>query len=158
MFDGIYGDLARVGPPIPLVASLHSKNLTLEDAMWNVRCSATGFSVSLFWPSGGAVKKQKKHRLRRRRTQKKAKSAEEKPSEATECCLQQEKATGKGSLAGEATTPNNAPTKAPTCSLLPPDTPFISIVGNNSDTDAQSESEELAVLEKVVHINWTKCV
>ena len=23
--------------------------------MWNVRCSATGFSVSLFWPSGGAV-------------------------------------------------------------------------------------------------------
>ena len=25
-------------------------------------------------------------------------------------------------------------------------------MGNNSDTDAQSESEELAVLDKVVHI------
>ena len=92
-FDGIYGDLARVGLPIPLVVSLHSKNLTLEGAMWNVHCSATGFSVSLFWPSGGAVRKQKKYCLQRRRTRK-AKSAEEKPSEATECCLQQEKATG----------------------------------------------------------------
>ena len=38
VFDGIYGDLARVGLPIPLVVSLHSKNLTLEGAMWNVRC------------------------------------------------------------------------------------------------------------------------
>ena len=48
--------------------------------------------------------------------------------------------------------PNNAPTEAPTCPSLPPDTPSISKVGNNSDTDAQSESEELAVLDKVVHI------
>ena len=152
MFDGIYGDLARVGLPIPLVASLHSKNLTLEGAMWNVRCSATGFSVSLFWPSGSAVKKQKKRRLRRRWTRKKAKSTEDNPSEATECCLQQEKATGKGGLACEVTIPNNAPTEPPTCPSLPPDTPSISKVGNNSDTDAQSESEELAVLDKVVHI------
>ena len=66
--------------------------------------------------------------------------------------MQQEKATGKGSLAGKVTTPNNAPTKAPTCPLLPPDTPSISKEGNNSDTDAQSESGELAVLDKVVHI------
>ena len=42
VFDGIYGDLAQVGLPIPLVASLHLKNLTLEGTMWNVRCSATG--------------------------------------------------------------------------------------------------------------------
>ena len=66
--------------------------------------------------------------------------------------MQQEKATEKGSLAGEATTPNNAPTETPTCSLLPPDTPSISIVENNSNTDAQSDSEEPAVLDKVVHI------
>ena len=54
VFDGIYDELARVGLPIPLVPSLNLKNLTLDVAMWNVRCSATGFSVSLFWPSGGA--------------------------------------------------------------------------------------------------------
>ena len=65
------------------------------------------------------MKKKKKHRLWRRWTWKKAKPAEEKPSEATECCLQQEKATGKGSLAGEVTTPNNAPTESPLVLLYP---------------------------------------
>ena len=44
------------------------------------------------------------------------------------------------------------PPPSPPLVLLSPDTPSISKVGNNSDTDAQSESEELAVLDKVVHI------
>ena len=38
VFDGLYGDLASVGLPISLVVSLYSRNLTIEGAMWNVRC------------------------------------------------------------------------------------------------------------------------
>ena len=55
VFDGLYGD--SVGLLIPLVASSYSRNLTLEGVMWNVCYLATGFLVSLFWPSGDAVKK-----------------------------------------------------------------------------------------------------
>ena len=46
-FDGIYGNSAQLGLPLPLVAILSMKNLTLESAMWNARCSASGFSVTL---------------------------------------------------------------------------------------------------------------
>ena len=52
-FDGLYGELAQLGLPLPLMAGLKLNNLTLESAMWNVRCTATGFLMSLFWPSGG---------------------------------------------------------------------------------------------------------
>lgn len=56
VFDGLYGD--SVGLLIPLVASSYSRNLTLEGVTWNVCYLATGFLVSLFWPSGDAVKKR----------------------------------------------------------------------------------------------------
>ena len=48
-------------------------------------------------------------------------------------------------------TPNNAPTKAST-RPKPPWYSFHLKVGNNSDTDIQSDSEELAVL---IHIRQT---
>ena len=104
------------------------------------------FSVSLFWPSRDVVKKQKKHRLQRWRTQKKANSAIVRQSE---CCLQeQDTEKVSESLAGEAMTPNNAPTKA-SSHPKPHDTPFTLKVENNSDTDIQSDSEELTVLDKM---------
>ena len=76
----------------------------MEYALW--------FSVSLFWPSRDAVKKQKKHRLQRWRTRKKTNSAIVRQSE---CCLQEKDTEKVGeSLAGEAMTPTNAPTEAST--------------------------------------------
>ena len=82
-FDGFYGELARLGLPLPLVASLKLNNLTLESAMWNVRCSATGFSVSLFWPSRGA-KKKRRPRRRRQTTQAKSSQSIAKPEDSGE--------------------------------------------------------------------------
>ena len=59
-FEGFYSDLARLGLPIPLVVSVETKDLALESAMWNARCSAGGFSVTLFWPESGNVKTKRK--------------------------------------------------------------------------------------------------
>lgn len=53
VFDGFYCELAQLGFPLPMVASLKLKTFTLESVMWIMRCSVTGFSVSQFWPSGG---------------------------------------------------------------------------------------------------------
>ena len=55
-FDCSYSELLRLGLPIPLVVSLQSQQLTFESALWNARCSATGFSITLFWPASGGVK------------------------------------------------------------------------------------------------------
>ena len=66
-FEGFYGDLARLGLPLPLVVSLETKDLTLESAMWNARCSAGGFSVTLFWPESGNVKTKRKRTRRRKK-------------------------------------------------------------------------------------------
>ena len=44
------------------------------------------------------------------------------------------------------------PQPRPPLVLSPPDTPFTLKVENNPDTDIQSDSEELAVLDKVLHI------
>ena len=54
---------------------------------------------------------------------------------------------------------HNAPTEPPTCPSLPPDTPSISKVGNNSDTVAQSESEELMLIVMYLCVfNMCVCV
>ena len=45
-FEGFYG----------MRLSLESQCLTLESAMWNAGCSATGFSLSRFWPTTGSEK------------------------------------------------------------------------------------------------------
>ena len=47
-FDGFYGNLSRVGLPTPLVATLQSESLTLESALWNMRCSGTGLYICEF--------------------------------------------------------------------------------------------------------------
>ena len=65
--QGFYGDLAQLGLPLPLVVCLESKKLTLESAMWNARCSATAFSVTLFWPALGSHSENKKRKRTRRR-------------------------------------------------------------------------------------------
>ena len=73
VFEGFYGDLARLGLPVPLVVSLEMKDFTLESAMWNARCSASGFSMTLFWPVSESMKtKRKRTRQRKKPSQTKA--------------------------------------------------------------------------------------
>ena len=69
VFDGFCGELAQLGLPLPLVVSLKLNNLTFKSAMWNVRCSAKGFSVSLF-----PINKKNKRLSRRRRQTTQAKA------------------------------------------------------------------------------------
>ena len=64
-FEGVYGDLARLGLPIPIVVSLELQTLTLESAIWNARCSHAGFSVTLFWPTWENVSRDNKRKRTR---------------------------------------------------------------------------------------------
>ena len=73
--------------------------------------------------------KRIEHHLRRQPTQKKANSGKGKPSEARECCLQQEKDTGNNggrSLAGKAMTPMASKT------TIVQYKPVTSLAGNNN--------------------------
>ena len=74
--DGTLGALHRLGFPLPALASMQEAGVQLSRASWNVRKSAAGLSVSLFWPSltcesavakysNVKVSKSKKRRMRR---------------------------------------------------------------------------------------------
>ena len=143
MFDGVYGDLARLGLPIPIVLSLQSQHLTLESPMWNARCSHAGFSVTLFWPTSGNEKRDKK----RKRTRHRKKTTQTKvgPSE--------KKKEDPGSTLEDptpSTTPINALIRTP---HLPPDTPAVCKSKDGRLATAGYDDDDFddpAVLDKIV--------
>ena len=69
--DGVLGALHRLGFPLPALASMQDAGVHPSDASWNVRKTAVGLSVSLFWPSVSTngstvaprISKSKKRRL-----------------------------------------------------------------------------------------------
>ena len=83
--DGVLGALHRLGFPLSALVSMREAGAQLNDASWNIRNTASGLSVSLFWPCNpsspnGAVaakcinksnvrlSKSKKRRLRRQKS------------------------------------------------------------------------------------------
>ena len=142
VFDGVYGDLARLGLPIPIVLSLQSQHLTLESPMWNARCSHAGFSVTLFWPTSGNEKRDKK----RKRTRHHMKTTQ------TKVCPSEKEKEDPGSTPEDpapSTTPINAPIRTP---HLPPDTPAVckSKNGHLATAGYDDDSDDPAVLDKIV--------
>ena len=137
MFDGVYGDLARLGLPIPIVLSLQSQHLTLESPMWNARCSHAGFSVTLFWPTSGK-KRDKKRKCTRHR----------KKTIQTKVCPSEKEREDPGST--PSTTPINALIQTP---HLPPDTPAVCKSKDEHLATAgydDDDSDDPAVLDKIV--------
>ena len=53
--EGEYADLCGLGLPLPLSLQLQSLNLQLSGALWSAKASASGFSVSLYWPTASAA-------------------------------------------------------------------------------------------------------
>ena len=147
-FDGIYGNLAQLGLPLPLVAILSMKNLTLESAMWSARCSASGFSVTLFWPFEGVNTKNIKNPMKRRRARKRSKGLVQTfPYQTTNDRVNASvgvETVGKDRPA--------TPVRAPSVPVLPPDTPFRA--GASVPDEPMDDGEELAVLDTVIHVEF----
>ena len=75
VIEGDYADLCSLGLPLALSLQLRLLDLKLSGALWSAKASASGFSVSLYWPTtttGGHKAKVKKPRR--------------KPSQATGNC------------------------------------------------------------------------
>ena len=68
VIEGDYADLCSLGLPLALSLQLQLLDLKLSGALWSAKASASGFSVSLYWPTttaGGHKAKVKKPRRKR---------------------------------------------------------------------------------------------
>ena len=52
--EGEFSALHRFGFPLPALATMQDAGVQLRDASWDIRKSATGLSVSFFWPTSVA--------------------------------------------------------------------------------------------------------
>ena len=68
VLEGDFVALCNLGLPFSISYQLQEKGLKLPDALWTVKSSTSGFSVSLFWPSSllqhESLKKRKRQRKR----------------------------------------------------------------------------------------------
>ena len=53
--DGVIENLHRLGFPLSAFVSMQAVGAQLSEASWNVGQTASGLSVSLFWPGNGVV-------------------------------------------------------------------------------------------------------
>ena len=66
VLEGDFVALCNLGLPFSVTYQLQEKGLKLPDALWTIKSSASGFSVSLFWPSSSSESMKKKKRQRKR--------------------------------------------------------------------------------------------
>ena len=76
VLEGDYAELCGLGLPLSLSVQLQCLNLSLSGALWSAKASASGFSVSLYWPTADTTRKvaekAKKTRKKRKRKCKQA--------------------------------------------------------------------------------------
>ena len=72
VLEGDFVALCNLGLPFSVSYQLQEKGLKLPDALWTIKSSASGFSVSLFWPSSASENMKKKKRRRKRAKAKKS--------------------------------------------------------------------------------------
>ena len=58
VLEGDYADLCGLGLPLSLSLQLQLQDLKLSGALWSAKASASGFSVSLYWPTAPAPEKR----------------------------------------------------------------------------------------------------
>ena len=73
VIEGDYADLCGLGLPLALSLQLQLQDLKLSGALWSAKASASGFSVSLYWPTTTAAQKAKVKKPRKKRKRGKAK-------------------------------------------------------------------------------------
>ena len=66
VLEGNFAALSNLGLPLSVSIQLQEMGLKLSTALWTVRSSSSGFSVSLFWPNENVTVRRHKRRRRRR--------------------------------------------------------------------------------------------
>ena len=61
VLEGDFAAICDLGFPFSLSLHLQSCDIKLSEAMWTHKSSSSGFSVSLYWPSGATLQKQVGH-------------------------------------------------------------------------------------------------
>ena len=73
VLEGDYVDLCGLDLPLSLSLQLQLRDPKLSGALWSAKVSASGFSVSLYWPTAPAPENAKVKKSRRKRKCGKAK-------------------------------------------------------------------------------------
>ena len=73
VLEGDFVALCNLGLPFSVSYQLQEKGLKLPDALWTVRASTSGFSVSLYWPNNCESLKKQKRRGKRTKAKSPAK-------------------------------------------------------------------------------------
>ena len=66
VIEGDYADLCGLGLPLALSLQLQLQDLKLSGTLWSAKASASGFSVSLYWPTTTATQKAKVKKPRKK--------------------------------------------------------------------------------------------
>ena len=66
VLEGDFAAFCNIGLPFSVNYQLQERGLKMPDALWTARSSASGFSVSLFWPSIQSKDLKRKKRKKRR--------------------------------------------------------------------------------------------
>ena len=66
VLEGDFAALSNLGLPLSVSLQLQEMGLKLSTALWTVRSTSSGFSVSLFWPNESVTVGRRKRRRRRR--------------------------------------------------------------------------------------------
>ena len=66
VLEGDFAALSNVGLPLSVSLQLQKMGLKLSTALWTVKSTSFGFSVSLFWPNESVTVGRRKRRRRRR--------------------------------------------------------------------------------------------
>ena len=56
VLEGDFAHLCYMGLPLAVATQLQQMDLKLYEALWTAKCSSSGFSVSLYWPTGEGKK------------------------------------------------------------------------------------------------------
>ena len=92
-----FAALCNLGLPLSVSLQLQEMGLKLPTALWTVRSSSSGFSVSLFWPSKSDS--VRRHKRRRRRAKAKSKS-----TNAANQCLEPTASPAESSKSSKSST------------------------------------------------------
>ena len=61
VLEGEFADLCNLGLPFSVSLQLQEKGLKMREALWTVKSSSSGFSVSFYWPDSARTNTRSNH-------------------------------------------------------------------------------------------------
>jgi hypothetical protein len=123
VLEGLYGQLATLGFSHSIAIELQSRGLKPESAVWTMRHSSSGLSISLFWPGyrnqGCHYEVESKPRRRRRRRRRRPRSSHRPANNTSRTCFNSTVLSQTRGLPTIARHDDYSPTAGNTTTTLP---------------------------------------